>query len=56
MDNQAIMSVAGPFRWMENRADHLDNSARLLEIDVAEAEGIEFVVHALGARPEFLKT
>lgn len=50
------MSVAGPFRWMENRADHPDTSARLLEIGVAEAEGIEFVVHTMAARPEFLET
>jgi hypothetical protein len=33
-----------------------DASARLLEIGVAEAEGIEFVVHAMSARPKFLET
>jgi hypothetical protein len=33
-----------------------DTSARLLEIGVAEAEGIEFIVHAMTARPKFLET
>lgn len=33
-----------------------DSSARLLEIGVAEAEGIEFTVHAMAARPKFLET
>ncbi len=32
-----------------------DASARLLEIGVAEAEGIEFVVHAMAARPNCLE-
>lgn len=32
-----------------------DPSARLLEIGVAEAEGVEFVVHAMAARPKFLE-
>lgn len=32
-----------------------DESARLLEIGVAEAEGIEFLVHAMPARPKFLE-
>jgi hypothetical protein len=33
-----------------------DTTARLLEIGVAEAEGIEFIVHAMAARPKFLET
>ena len=33
-----------------------DTSGRLLEIGVAEAEGIEFIVHAMTARPKFLET
>jgi hypothetical protein len=33
-----------------------DTTARLLEIGVAEAEGIEFIVHAMPARPKFLET
>ena len=31
-------------------------AARLLEIGVAEAEGVEFIVHAMAARPKFLET
>jgi hypothetical protein len=30
-------------------------SATLLEIGVVHAEGIEFIVHAMGARPKFLE-
>ncbi|MFK8022698.1 MAG: hypothetical protein AB8G26_01935 [Ilumatobacter sp.] len=33
-----------------------DTAARLLEIGVSEAEGIEFIVHAMLARPKFLET
>ena len=33
-----------------------DPSTRLLEIGVTEAEGIEFIVHAMAARPKFLET
>jgi hypothetical protein len=32
-----------------------DRSGRLLEIGVAEAEGVVFVVHAMPARPKFLR-
>ena len=32
-----------------------DESATLLEIGVAHAEGIDFIVHAMGARPRFLE-
>jgi hypothetical protein len=31
-----------------------DESARLLEVGVAHAESIDFVVHAMVARPRFL--
>ena len=34
----------------------LDTTARLLEIGVSEAEGIEFIVHAMPARNRFLET
>jgi hypothetical protein len=30
-----------------------DETGRLLEIGVATAEGVEFIVHALPARPTF---
>jgi len=32
-----------------------DESAILLEIGVAHAEGIDFIVHAMAARPKFLE-
>jgi hypothetical protein len=32
-----------------------DPSARLLEIGVSTREGIEFVVHAMPARPKFIR-
>lgn len=32
-----------------------DQAARLLEIGVVEAEGIEFIVHAMPARAKFLE-
>ena len=32
-----------------------DHAARMLEIDVAAAEGIEFIVHAMPARAKFLE-
>lgn len=32
-----------------------DQSARLLEIGIATAEGIEFIVHAMAARNKFLE-
>ena len=32
-----------------------DRSARLLEIGVAHAESVDFVVHAMPARPRFLE-
>jgi hypothetical protein len=33
-----------------------DAAARLLEIGVSKAEGIEFIVHAMPARDRFLET
>ncbi len=32
-----------------------DEAARMLEIGVAAAEGVEFIIHAMPARPEFLE-
>lgn len=32
-----------------------DRSARMIEVGVAEAEGIDFIVHAMTARARFLK-
>lgn len=33
-----------------------DTAGRMLEIDVTAAEGVEFIVHAMAARPKFLET
>jgi len=33
----------------------LDESATLLEIGVAAADGIDFIVHAMPTRPQFLE-
>ena len=33
-----------------------DTAARLLEVGIAEAEGIEFIVHAMPARAKFLES
>ena len=33
-----------------------DTAARLLEVGMSEAEGIEFIVHAMPARDRFLET
>ena len=32
-----------------------DTAGRLLEIGVATAEGVEFIVHAMPARPKFAR-
>ena len=32
-----------------------DEAGRLLEIGVATGEGVEFIVHAMPARPKFLR-
>jgi hypothetical protein len=32
-----------------------DQDGRLLEVGVAAAEGVEFIVHAMPARPKFLR-
>lgn len=32
-----------------------DEAGRLLEVGVAEAEGVEFIVHAMAARERFLR-
>ena len=33
-----------------------DTAGRMLEIGVVAAEGVEFIVHAMAARPKFLET
>ena len=33
-----------------------DPAGRMLEIGVTTAEGVEFIIHAMAARPKFLET
>jgi len=58
-DDNMLHAYRNPIRLFE--ADDLtmligpDESATLLEIGVAHAEGIDFIVHAMAARPKFLE-
>jgi limonene-1,2-epoxide hydrolase len=58
-DDNMLHAYRNPIRVFE--ADDLtmligpDESATLLEIGVAHAEGIDFIVHAMAARPKFLE-
>jgi hypothetical protein len=58
-DNDMLHAYRNPIRVFE--LDDLvmliggDESGRLLEIGVAAAEGIEFIVHAMPARDKFLR-
>jgi limonene-1,2-epoxide hydrolase len=58
-DDNVLHAYRNPIRVFE--VDDLtmligpDESATLLEIGVAHAEGIDFIVHAMAARPKFLE-
>lgn len=58
-DNDMLHAYRNPIRVFE--LDDLvmliggDESGRMLEIGVAGAEGIEFIVHAMPAREKFLR-
>lgn len=58
-DNDMLHAYRNPIRVFE--LDDLimliggDESGRMLEIGVATAEGIEFIVHAMPARKKFLR-
>jgi hypothetical protein len=58
-DNDMLHAYRNPIRVFE--LDDLvmliggDESGRMLEIGVAAAEGIEFIVHAMPARDKFLR-
>jgi hypothetical protein len=58
-DDDILHAYRNPIRVFE--VDDLtmligpDHAARLLEIGVATAEGIEFIVHAMPARDKFLR-
>jgi hypothetical protein len=58
-DNDMLHVYRNPIRVFQ--VDNLvmliggDESGRMLEIGVAAAEGIEFIVHAMPARQKFLR-
>lgn len=58
-DSDMLHAYRNPIRVFQ--MDHLlmliggDESGRMLEIGVAAAEGIEFIVHAMPAREKFLR-
>jgi hypothetical protein len=58
-DNDMLHAYRHPIRVFE--LDDLimligaDEAGRLLEIGVAMGEGVEFIVHAMAARPRFLR-
>lgn len=58
-DNDMLHAYRNPIRVFElGDLDMLiggDESGRMLEIGVAAAEGIEFIVHAMPARDKFLR-
>lgn len=59
-DDDMLHAYRNPIRVFDlDELDMLigaDTAGRMLEIGVAEAEGVEFVVHAMAARPKFLET
>jgi hypothetical protein len=58
-DEEIVHAYRNPIRVFE--FDDLimligpDRAARMLEVGVAHAEGIDFIVHAMPARPKFLE-
>lgn len=58
-DDDMLHAYRHPIRVFENRDLFVligaDRSGRLLEIGVASAEGLDFIVHAMPARPRFLR-
>ena len=58
-DNDMLHAYRNPMRvfQMEDLVMLIggDESGRMLEIGVAAAEGIEFIVHAMPAREKFLR-
>ena len=60
-DEDILHAYRNPIRTIDLLDDNLsmligpDQSARLLEVGVSTAEGIEFVIHAMPARDKFLR-
>ncbi len=59
-DDEMLHAYRNPIRVFDlDDLDMLigaDTAGRMLEIGVTEAEGVEFIVHAMAARPKFLET
>ena len=60
-DEEILHTYRNPIRTIDLPDDNLimligpDRSARLLEIGVSTAEGIDFVIHAMPARDKYLR-
>lgn len=58
-DDDMLHAYRNPIRVFESHGLVMliggDESGRMLEIGVAAAEGIEFIVHAMAARDRFLR-
>lgn len=58
-DDDMLHAYGHPIRVFETQGLLMligaDRAGRLLEIGVASAEGIDFIVHAMPARPRFLR-
>ena len=60
-DEDILHAYRNPIRWIDLHEDEImmyvgpDQSGLLLEIGVAEADGIEFVIHAMPARDKYLR-
>lgn len=60
-DDDILHAYCNPIRWIYFPKDDItmyvgaDHSGRLLEIGAAEADGIEFVIHAMPARDKYLR-
>jgi hypothetical protein len=58
-DHDMLYAYRNPIRVLDR--DDLtmligpDRSGRLLEVGVASAEGLDFILHAMPARPRFLR-
>ena len=62
VDDDMLHAYHNPIRVLDLDLDDLtmlvgpDTAARLLEVGIAEAEGMEFIVHAMPARAKFLES
>ena len=60
-DDDILHAYRNPIRWIDLHEDEItmfvgpDHSGRLLEIGVADGDGIEFVIHAMPARDKYLR-